>query len=152
MDWEAPQLRRFEFNFPAAVLPDVPTAGPPPTAPHSASHGRSLDVVCYGASTEQLLSLTRSSHPSFGSHCYTGLQTYSGSEVLALLLLRRPQIVQRGRNVLEIGCGIGLTGCMAAHCMSQQPAVSQPPLLVLTDGEEDAVQLARCKRSAQLAQ
>lgn len=154
MNWAAPRLRRFEFSFPAC-LPDVPTADPPPveSPPHAdvlqSSHS-SLDVVCYGASSDELLSLTRSSHPLFGSHCYTGLQTYSGAEVLARLMLRRPRIVQQSRAVLEIGCGIGLTGVVAAHCMNQQwqqsltSAHAHPPLLVLTDGEEDAVRLTRC--------
>ena len=147
MDWAALQLRRFEYSFPD--LPAVPTADPPPVKPHPSTPPPrcSLDVVCYGVSTEQLLCLTHSSHPSFSSHCYTGLQTYSGAEVLARLLLRRPQVLQRGRAVLEMGCGIGLTGVAAAHCMNQQSPLTAdalPPLLLLTDGEEDAVRLTRC--------
>ena len=157
MDWAAPQLRRFDYSFPD--LPDVPTAEPPPTHPPAAvvpPGERSFAVVCYGASSESLLRLTRTSHPLYDSRCFTGLQTYSGAEVLSRLFLRQPQLLQRGRAVLEVGCGIGLLGAVLARCMRQPSDDSAPPrtlpqpLLVLTDGEEDAVRLTRCNVACSL--
>ena len=100
MDWAAPQLRRFDFSFPDA-LPAIPAPDPPPVKPHAESR-RSLDVVCYGVPSAALLSLTRSSHPLFLSHCYTGLQTYSGAELMARIILARPQILRSSRAVLEM--------------------------------------------------
>ena len=160
MDWAAPQLRRFEYTFPD--LPDVPSAEPPPAHPPAAaasSAERWFDVVCYGASSESLLRLTRTSHPLYDSRCFTGLQTYSGAEVLSRMLLRQPQVLQRGRTVLEVGCGIGLLGAVLARCMRQPSPLSKDgappptlpqPLLVLTDGEEDAVRLTLCNVACSL--
>ena len=155
MDWAAPQLRRFDFRFPPFPAVTVPTAEPPDHAQsaHTSPHC-SFDVVCYGASSSTVLSLTHTSHPLFRTHCYTGLQAYSGAEVLARMIVRQPQVLQRGRAVLEIGCGIGLTGVVAARCMSQ-PALhsttaTAQPLLVLTDGEDDAVRLTRCNLTINL--
>ena len=149
MDWASPDLRRFDFTF-----PDLPSADQPPVTPLAAPP-RSFDVVCYGVSSEKLLSLTHSSHPLFSGHCYTGLQTYSGAEVLARLMLRWPAVLQGGRAVMEVGCGIGLTGVVAAHCMSRQTTSvtdsDLAPLLLLTDGEDDAVRLARCNLAINLA-
>jgi hypothetical protein len=81
---------------------------------------------------------------------------YSGAEVLSLLFLRYPALVRRAR-VLEVGAGIGLTAIAAATAMGAEERTGEGEdtandanvtgasqgLLCVTDGEEDAVRLAR---------
>jgi hypothetical protein len=78
MEWS--DVHPFQFDLP---LP----CRSPPEVENGAGEGRErlwteaigrMRVTCYGASIHQLLSLTRLSHPSFSSHCYTGLQVSVG--------------------------------------------------------------------------
>ena len=108
--------------------------------------GGCLTVRCRCLSSAALLSLTRVAHPLYGRRCWTGLQVYGGAEVLSRLFLRRPQLL-RGRAVMELGCGIGLTAIAALHAMEEGGGKGEEGsaggCLVVTDGEEDAVALAR---------
>lgn len=57
----------------------------------------------------------------------TGLRAYSGSHVQIRLGVSYPHLFD-GKNVIEIGCGIGVFGLLGTQ-------FSNPALLVLTDGE-----------------
>lgn len=57
----------------------------------------------------------------------TGLRTYSGSHVQVRLAASFPHLLD-GKNVVELGCGVGVFGLVGTQ-------FSSPALLVLTDGE-----------------
>lgn len=57
----------------------------------------------------------------------TGLRAYSGSHVAIRLLSAYPFLL-KDKNIAELGCGIGVFGLVGTH-------LSEPSLLVLTDGE-----------------
>ncbi|KAI0640005.1 hypothetical protein C8Q77DRAFT_1084036 [Trametes polyzona] len=75
----------------------------------------------------------------------TGLRTWSASLVLAQYLLSRPELVQ-GKNVLELGCGVGFLGIVTASI--QLESESGPGSLWLTDVHEPVLQ--RCQENLQL--
>ena len=129
MDFER-DLVVLAFELPALAASDDGEDGGDCAAPCTT-------VKLSAASSAAILSLTRRSHPSFGLRCFTGLQVYSGAEVLSSLFLRRPAVLRSGaRDVLELGCGIGLAGVAAAR------ALRPTQRLALTDGETDAIRLA----------
>ena len=138
------------YSLPAADAADDEDGGE--------GEGRGLSVRCWVVSSAALLSLTRRSHPSYARRCWTGLAVYGGAEVLALLFLRRPQLL-RGRAALELGCGIGLAAIAAVQAMQgeeegggeERGKASTAGCVVATDGEEDAVALARLNLARHIA-
>ncbi|KAG5182187.1 hypothetical protein JKP88DRAFT_245645 [Tribonema minus] len=68
-------------------------------------------------------------------HDFTGLRVYSGTQALGLFLLKYPAFVT-DRQVIELGCGTGALGQLLAQRLRCRR-------LVLTDGESQALDLAR---------
>ncbi|EIW63925.1 uncharacterized protein TRAVEDRAFT_111741 [Trametes versicolor FP-101664 SS1] len=75
----------------------------------------------------------------------TGLRTWSASLVLAQYLLSNTELI-RGRNTLELGCGAGLLGIVAASV--QLAGSTDWPSLWLTDVNE--IVLQRCEHNLKL--
>ncbi|KAI8990592.1 hypothetical protein BD414DRAFT_438344 [Trametes punicea] len=75
----------------------------------------------------------------------TGLRTWSASLVLGQYLLSQPELV-RGRTVLELGCGSGFLGVVAATIHLEDK--DDPPSLWLTDVNESV--LLRCEDNLRL--
>eukprot|EP00930_Biecheleria_cincta_P055391 TRINITY_DN41713_c0_g1_i1.p1 TRINITY_DN41713_c0_g1~~TRINITY_DN41713_c0_g1_i1.p1 ORF type:complete len:649 (+),score=93.12 TRINITY_DN41713_c0_g1_i1:71-2017(+) len=72
-------------------------------------------------------------HPERVASGCTGFRIWSSALLLANELAQTPDIV-RGRTVVELGCGCGLAGIVAALCGAS---------VVLTDRDEECVELAR---------
>jgi predicted nicotinamide N-methyase len=98
------------------------------------------DFILSELSTPELLFVCSSQHPSFSSHCFTGLQTWSGTEVLCRLLISRPQLVIDS-HVIELGAGTGMNSILAA-CINQR-VNSQQFQLISTDGEPESLELIK---------
>ncbi|KAI0363050.1 hypothetical protein BV20DRAFT_1040100 [Pilatotrama ljubarskyi] len=75
----------------------------------------------------------------------TGLRTWSASLVLAQYLLNHPELVQN-RRVLELGCGVGFLGIVAASVQMQDRTGSES--VWLTDVNEPVLQ--RCEENLRL--
>lgn len=58
----------------------------------------------------------------------TGLRAYCGSHVVTRLLVSYPSLLDE-KNIVELGCGIGVCGLVGT-------SFSKPTLIVLTDGQE----------------
>ncbi|KAI0778766.1 putative methyltransferase-domain-containing protein [Trametes elegans] len=75
----------------------------------------------------------------------TGLRTWSASLILAQYLLQHTALVQE-RRVLELGCGVGFLGIVAASIQLDDPDASSS--LWLTDVHEPV--LERCEENTKL--
>ena len=75
-----------------------------------------IQLKVYCVSRPKHNALCSSQNESFGTTCNTGLRVYDGSTVLAEFL-NRPlsRALLRDLTVLELGCGCGLAGIVAAR-------------------------------------
>ncbi|KAK7686700.1 hypothetical protein QCA50_010300 [Cerrena zonata] len=77
----------------------------------------------------------------------TGLKTWPASLTLASYLIKNPDIV-RNKRVLELGCGAGLLGIVAATVQSSRTERGTQTSITLTDVRPDV--LERCQHNFQL--
>jgi predicted nicotinamide N-methyase len=91
-----------------------------------------------------LCSLANKQH--FKEHCFTGLHINPAAQVMARFIIAHWDFI-RTSKIVELGCGIGLTGLVAAE-MSRVLG-NGVERFVLTDGEEKTVELGRANLSRQ---
>jgi len=68
----------------------------------------------------------------------TGLDMWPASTSLACLCVQRPALIRRAKQVIELGCGIGLPGIVIAKMRKGKGLTP----VMFTDGERGAVDLA----------
>lgn len=73
-----------------------------------------------------------------GSSIGFGASSYPGAFVLGWALRERAQHLLKGRNILELGCGIGLAAIMATAAVEVE--TDRPCLYVSTDGDQEVLQ------------
>ncbi|KAH7906474.1 putative methyltransferase-domain-containing protein [Hygrophoropsis aurantiaca] len=111
-------------------------SGPPPQS-YTTYYWKSLDVP-----HDKYQSITLLESRKTIESGTTGLRTWRASFVLADYLIAHPGVIAQ-KNILELGCGTGFVGIIAAGL-----TCSDPRPIYMTDVNEDV--LARCQNNTQL--
>eukprot|EP00455_Lapot_gusevi_P041598 TRINITY_DN4841_c0_g2_i1.p1 TRINITY_DN4841_c0_g2~~TRINITY_DN4841_c0_g2_i1.p1 ORF type:complete len:276 (-),score=41.00 TRINITY_DN4841_c0_g2_i1:172-999(-) len=92
--------------------------------------GIQIEISCVNPLAH--LRLCSSENESFGQSCNTGLRVFAGASAMCWFLLRHSHLVLN-KKVVELGCGCGLSGIMAARFAQE---------VCLTDGQQTTLDLA----------
>lgn len=121
----------------------------------SPSGSSTLSIPLWCATVELHYRRTTGVNEQNSEKCSTGLRVYEGAQVLAAFLFQylkilmgpppHPSVAERV-GILELGCGCGLAGFCAAHCLQD---AGERINVIFTDASPECLELVRLSGSLQ---